>query len=276
MLEYSRPVFFAFIVSLLGGCGASVDEGGGNVSSSESKLDGNWMAQRIVSQGEAYPEAKLGTVKLTFGNGSYTATAGCNSGGGSFSLEGDQQLRLIGDGWTEMGCDDPVANKLESVLIQLLGRIDSYSIEEDQITLSDGSEDNLLVLVPTPPVESLSLLKTRWILQTFEQMEGEGESASVSATPVIGDKPIDLIFDDESASGSGGCNRFSAPVKIENETISFSDVISTRMACTPEVMKQESRFYSTLGKITRYEIVGNQLRLSNDNSTIILHFTGEE
>lgn len=48
------------------------------------------------------------------------------------------------------------------------------------------------------------------------------------------------------ASGYGGCNSFSASVRIDGETIIFSDIASTRMACKGPGGEIEHRFFAVL------------------------------
>ena len=47
-------------------------------------------------------------------------------------------------------------------------------------------------------------------------------------------------------SGSGSCNRFFGPVKVTGDHISIGPLGSTRMACPPEVMDQESSYLAAL------------------------------
>jgi heat shock protein HslJ len=62
------------------------------------------------------------------------------------------------------------------------------------------------------------------------------------------------IRDDGIVNGMGGCNRYAGSAKIDGTTIKFLPMASTRMACSPAVMKQESKFHSTLEKVRTWRI----------------------
>lgn len=54
------------------------------------------------------------------------------------------------------------------------------------------------------------------------------------------------VREDGAVSGSGGCNRFAGKATISGDTISFSPLVSTEMACSPAVMDQEQKFHAAL------------------------------
>jgi putative lipoprotein len=51
---------------------------------------------------------------------------------------------------------------------------------------------------------------------------------------------------DGKVSGSGGCNRMSGTATIAGSRIAFGAIASTRMACAPAAMDQESKFFAAL------------------------------
>lgn len=64
-----------------------------------------------------------------------------------------------------------------------------------------------------------------------------------------------LEFSDEGrVGGRGGCNRYFGTVEIDGDNMSFSALGSTRMACAPALMDQESRFFAALSDVARFEI----------------------
>jgi putative lipoprotein len=74
-----------------------------------------------------------------------------------------------------------------------------------------------------------------------------------------------LSFDgDQGVYGSGGCNRFVGPVEVKADTIRFGNIASTMMACPPEVMEQEQRFFASLREAVRWKTTPeDKLLLSN-------------
>ncbi len=55
-------------------------------------------------------------------------------------------------------------------------------------------------------------------------------------------------------SGRGGCNGFGGSATVKGQGIRFSRLVSTMMACTPEVMSQERRLLDGLGTVRRWEL----------------------
>lgn len=59
---------------------------------------------------------------------------------------------------------------------------------------------------------------------------------------------------DGMVSGMGGCNRYAGSAQIDGDAIKFLPMGSTRMACSPAIMKQESKFHATLEKVTAWRV----------------------
>jgi putative lipoprotein len=80
------------------------------------------------------------------------------------------------------------------------------------------------------------------------------------------------IGSDGKITGSGGCNRIAGKAAISGERITFGPMISTKMACAPAIMDQESKFLAALGDVRRFEVDGQRgkLILFNANSRPIL------
>jgi putative lipoprotein len=55
-------------------------------------------------------------------------------------------------------------------------------------------------------------------------------------------------------TGSGGCNRFRGTATIAGERIVFGQMVSTRMACPPAVMDQESKFLLALRDARSFQL----------------------
>lgn len=70
-----------------------------------------------------------------------------------------------------------------------------------------------------------------------------------------------VIAADGRVTGSGGCNRISGGMTVNGAYISFSSMISTKMACLPAIMKQESEFLSALGDARLWRIDEQRDRL---------------
>lgn len=101
-----------------------------------------------------------------------------------------------------------------------------------------------------PPVPTNALLDSDWTV------------TSIGGDPVLpGSMPTLAIAADLSTGGHGGCNSFFAEARFENGGLAFGPVAGTRMACAPEIMTQESRFFAALAATAGYELSGNALQL---------------
>lgn len=103
------------------------------------------------------------------------------------------------------------------------------------------------------------LAKTKWKLVSFGQVGREA--------PVLKGATITLEFNGSGqASGSGGCNSFGAQYQVKEDQLSFSEIISTLMACQPEgIDQQEQRFLQALKTASRFEMSGARLTIWYDN-----------
>jgi putative lipoprotein len=66
---------------------------------------------------------------------------------------------------------------------------------------------------------------------------------------------------DGKVSGSGGCNRMSGSATIAGSRIAFSPIASTRMACAPAAMNQESKFFAALTAARSWRVDQRQDKL---------------
>ncbi len=83
------------------------------------------------------------------------------------------------------------------------------------------------------------------------------------------------IHDDGMVTGMGGCNRYSGSANVGGSTIKFRPMASTRMACSPAVMKQETRFHAALEKVRAWRVDEQQhkLFLLDDGGFDLLRFS---
>ena len=81
---------------------------------------------------------------------------------------------------------------------------------------------------------------------------------AVNDVPVTGVRAPTLRLEGGRASGSAGCNSFSATYELrQDERIEFGPITATEMACEPAVMEQERSFLSILRAARSYSRYGN-------------------
>jgi len=81
------------------------------------------------------------------------------------------------------------------------------------------------------------------------------------------------FLSENRVAGRGSCNRYTGSYQLTGEGIGFGAIASTRMACAPALMNQESRFLALLGEVFRVEIgQQGQLRLTTPSGEAITAF----
>ncbi|MGB7563577.1 MAG: META domain-containing protein [Prochlorococcaceae cyanobacterium] len=92
------------------------------------------------------------------------------------------------------------------------------------------------------------------------------------------DRAIELQLSAENLrlTGSAGCNRLMGGFSLEGEAIRFSQLASTRMACSPEVMALEQRYTEALALVRRWSIDKRSLLLQDARGKTLLLFQAGE
>jgi copper homeostasis protein (lipoprotein) len=120
---------------------------------------------------------------------------------------------------------------------------------------------------PAGKQPQLSLRGQRWQLQALQ----DGKGATLLEAP---DRPpeLELSADSDQVSGSGGCNRLMGSAQIKGESIRFSQLASTQMACSQEVMAFEQRYARALEQVRRWSIAQRTLLLQDKRGRTLLVF----
>jgi len=84
--------------------------------------------------------------------------------------------------------------------------------------------------------------------------------------PIAGSKTT-IRFEDGQVSGLGGCNQYGGKYISSDQTLSFSGLYMTEMACMSPagIMDQEQRFLQSLGEASSFEIMNGQLQISRSD-----------
>jgi heat shock protein HslJ len=104
------------------------------------------------------------------------------------------------------------------------------------------------------PASNTPLRDTRWTLQTIE---GTPAAASHSR----GQAQLSLRAASQHLSGFAGCNTLSGRYIQRGTSLVLKPLATTRMACEPQAMQQETRFLQALATVDTYRIEGRQLSL---------------
>ncbi len=90
---------------------------------------------------------------------------------------------------------------------------------------------------------------------------------AIDGAPVVARSTVSLsIGRDMRAGGRGGCNSWFSQARVAGETLAFSAVAATRMACTSDALNgQEQRFFAALDATRFYRLDGEALLLLDAN-----------
>lgn len=90
-------------------------------------------------------------------------------------------------------------------------------------------------------------------------------------TPAVSGTDAGLTFnDDGTLTGNSGCNGLGGNYKAEGDQVTFSDVVSTLMACDEARMAQEGAFHQVLTDTATFNIEGNTLTITNNDYVLVL------
>ncbi|MBT2403474.1 MULTISPECIES: META domain-containing protein [unclassified Streptomyces] len=93
-------------------------------------------------------------------------------------------------------------------------------------TPGTSADGNTIVMTDEPPAPGAPLTATRWTVDSLVS----GETVS-SVPPEATGKAAFTIAADGAASGTLGCNRFSAKAAVDGPKLTFGPLTTTRMAC---------------------------------------------
>lgn len=108
------------------------------------------------------------------------------------------------------------------------------------------------------------LINTYWKLT---EIKGTGVSVSDNQR-----EPHILLNSEQRVAGSDGCNRIMAGYTLKGESLQFSQMASTRMACM-QGAEQADLIGASLPQTAAYKITGDQLELRDNTGAVIARFT---
>ncbi len=90
-------------------------------------------------------------------------------------------------------------------------------------------------------------------------------------TAAVPDASAAITFNqDGSVTGNSGCNGFGGKYSVEGDKVTFSEVVSTLMACDNPRMEQEKAVLQVLSGTATYKTEGNTLALTNGDMVLSL------
>jgi heat shock protein HslJ len=245
----------------LAACASSNDSGSGGAASAPapSLADTAWDLAQYAPAGKSELTPVPDGVKATaeFTTDQISGSSGCNRFSGGYTADGNT-IDIGPLASTAMAC----VGQAMAVEADYLARLDeaaTFSIGDGTMTLSDKAGQVVLSYTVAVPV---TLTGTNWSATGINTGTGAVSSlvAGTTVTAVFGD--------DGTLSGKAGCNTYNGTYEVSGTSMTIGPLATTRMACAPDVSKQEANYLEALGRVTTYSIRGDQLELRDDEGAL--------
>jgi heat shock protein HslJ len=223
-------------------------------------IDGREFLSVRVMEGDAERPLVEGTrIRLSFRDGDLGASAGCNSLGATYRMDGDL-LVVDGGTMTEIGCDEALQAQ-DDWLFDFLASRPTLALSGSDLSLAGGGAvielQDREVADPDRP-----LVGQTWTLDTI--MGGE----AASSVPGGVEATLDFAADG-SVVVNAGCNFGEGRYAIEGDRIRFDGLALTDRACDGPPMLVEAAVLDVLGAdAIRIEIDADALMLTAGDAAI--------
>ena len=192
--------------------------------------------------GQAVP-AGNGAPTARFEGGRVSGFSGCNRFMGSYTVDRDR-LTIGNLAGTMMACPEP-AMALEKAFLSALSGGQAATLTGNRLSLAPAAGGAPLQFEPEPKP---ALTGVKWEVTGYNN----GRQAVVSPLPGT---QLSIAFKDGKVSGSGGCNSFHGPFKVDGNALSIGPLATMRKLCSAEgVMAQEQAFIAALQTATTWAI----------------------
>ncbi len=229
------------------------------VASVADALRGHTFVSTAVEGFTLVPDTQ---VTLTFDGDNLSALGGCNTLGGTWSLEGDV-LVVPPMVHTMMACEPSALMDQETWLNAVLTSKPTVAVDGDTLTITaQGATVTLVdkeVADPDRPLEG-----TAWTVESLISAE------AVSSIPT-GVRPPTLTLDAGSVAVDTGCNTGRGTYTVAADAITFGPIATTRMACVdPNGQQVENAVLAVLNGTATVAIDGPVLTLMNGTNGLQL------
>lgn len=221
-----------------GADGGVADPAGGPAAGATEPFD-DLVATEVAVDGAGHAIADGTTLSLQLRAATFGASAGCNSLGGNYTLEGElaagAKFRADGVAQTEMACEPAVMDQ-ELWFAQLLQSGPTLRLADGTWTLSGDSDLGATTVtfenrVPTA-AENPDLVGTTWTADG--QIRGSGDDATVSSPPAGVVAPTFRLDPAGTVALFDGCTSFLRDYELDGETLRMGPVgMLDTVGCPP-------------------------------------------
>ena len=245
-------LFATTACSVLGGDDEAVD-----------LADREFWATEVVENGTPRALVEGTRIVLRFQAADLGASAGCNSLGGSYSLDGDRLV--VGDLFmTEMGCD-PARHAQDDFVVGFLASNPQVTLDGTDLELTADSVVMRLVDADVANPDR-PIVGTRWEVDGFD----DGQAATSFAI----ERPATFAFVDQSTiEGFDGCGEFAGSVEVGEAEIQVGSIEWSALECEPLEYVRNVR--KVLDGRASFTIDGTRLRIEHETGLSITARTSD-
>lgn len=243
----------ALAALVLAGCGSgsSSSTAGGSTVPTAADLDTTSYLSTSVDGHDLVPGTHI---RLSFEHDSMSANAGCNSMFGPYVVE-DGRLAWSGSvGSTLMGCPDDLMKQDQWLQTWLQAGADA-TLDGDTLTLT--SDGVTLQLQTEAPADAATLFGRTWTVTDLTTPNTATAIPDGVRTPTL------EVATDGTVHLDTGCNRGNTTVTSHGDTLEFSPVMMTKMACPGAASDVEQAVLQALEGQVTVTVEGDTATLDN-------------
>lgn len=192
-----------------------------------------------------------------------SGSGGCNNYATSYTSDDEGGLTISGPiATTMMACE--TGGEQEATYLTALPTVTNWEINDEGrliLTYNTGQpfEEKLIYIPGDTP-----LTGTTWRLVSY----GDPDNPTAVETGTS----VTAVFSPETDNsgtvvGNATCNNYNTSYTLDGNSITFSPIATTRMACAVGA-EQESSYLAALGAAQTYEIVGTNLQITYDGGVL--------
>lgn len=197
--------------------------------------------------------------------GKISARAGCNQLFGGVSFDGDR-MKVSELGSTDMGCELTRMDQ-DQWFAGFLKAGPKFALNGDELVLT-GDKETIKLLDREKAQPDRPLEGTRWVLESL--IDGQAVSSVPQGVEAF------LQFEGDRVTGNAGCNQMSGKAVQSPDSITFSNVVTTKMACVGDRGSVEGVVLGVLDGKVAMRIDGDLLELKHPSGTGLQYRSASE
>jgi heat shock protein HslJ len=218
-----------------------------------------WVLSAITDQ-SLVPGSSI--TALFTSDGKVGGSAGCNQYSGAYKTSGDNLQISSPLASTMMACAQELMDQ-ESAYLKALGEVQTFKVAGDTLTLRDANQKSALVY----KAQSQDLAGTSWEVISYNN--GKQAVTSVLATTTLTAE----FGKDGNLTGNSGCNTYKGTYTAAGGRITIGPLATTRMACSQEIMDQETQYLAALQTAATYRVEGTGMELRTQEGALAVDFS---